>query len=210
MKNLYFFVAHLDDFEISCLGFLFKHGADYANINIFIATDFENKTPVWKDNLEKIRNSLSFPINYHNFNYPQRSLMSSLDSLKDDFYKNIDFSNPFDLVTHDSRDCHTDHVAINMISYGLFKCSNKFVTIYSPSSRNFGPNYWIELSKVNYEVKKECVDKYNIEHEQSYSKLGYYLQSEGHYNIGKALYLENFVNDSYDFCECYKILKWVD
>ena len=51
-------------------------------------------------------------------------------------------------------------------------------------------------------------DRYNIGNEQSYTKLGYYLQSEDHYNIGRAYQLENFVHLDDEYSECYKILKW--
>ena len=53
------------------------------------------------------------------------------------------------------------------------------------------------------------VDKYDINNEQSYTKLGYYLQSEEHYNIGRAHVLENYVFDDYKHYEIYKILKWL-
>ena len=39
---------------------------------------------------------------------------------------------------------------------------------------------------------------FQYQKEQSYSKLGYYLQSDEHYNIGRAYVLENFVNKDCD------------
>ena len=91
----------------------------------------------------------------------------------------------------------------------MFKYSQRFISVYSPSSINFNPNYFIGLHDTNYEIKKSALDKYNIENEQSYSKLGYYLQSEEHYNIGRAHVLENYVFDDYEHYEIYKILKWL-
>ena len=51
--------------------------------------------------------------------------------------------------------------------------------------------------------------KYDIQKDQSYTKLGYYLQSEEHYNIGRAHVLENYVFDDYKNYEIYKIIKWL-
>ena len=53
--------------------------------------------------------------------------------MKDDFYKLMDFSTRFDLLTHDAEDCHTDHTACFTIAKGMFKYCNRFLNIYSPS-----------------------------------------------------------------------------
>ena len=135
--------------------------------------------------------------------------MKNIDDLKDDFYKKIDFNKRFDIISHDENDCHTDHVACNLISLGMFKYASKYVTIYSPSSRSFGANFWVGLSNDLYQLKKTCIDKYNIDNEQSYSKLGYYMQSESHYNIGKSYYLENFTHQDCEYYETYRVLKEV-
>jgi len=207
MKDLYFFVAHLDDFEISCLGYLFKNIEKYRKINIIVASTWPPKIKIWDQNLKKISSFFSRDLTYINLEYPQRTLMSYLDDLKDDFYKQIDFSTPFDIVTHDNEDCHTDHLACSLVAGGLFKYTNRYTTIYSPSSKNFKANYWTGLDRNIYELKKECIDQYNIDNEQSYTKLGYYMQNEEHYNIGKAYYLENFVRNDLEYCEAYRVLK---
>ena len=55
MKNeLVFFMAHLDDFELSCLGYLIKYGKDYDTIKCIVASKWQSKEPVWKENLKKI------------------------------------------------------------------------------------------------------------------------------------------------------------
>tara|TARA_Y100001963_G_scaffold90353_1_gene124593 strand:- start:1749 stop:2381 length:633 start_codon:yes stop_codon:yes gene_type:complete len=207
MKDLYFFVAHLDDFEISCIGYLFKNKEHYKNINIIVATDWAPKKDIWSQNLDIISEKLDVQVNYINLGFDQRTLMTSFDCLKDDFYHIVDFNNRFDIVTHDNEDCHTDHIACSMIAGGLYKYASKYVTIYSPSSKNFKANYWIGLPKDVYALKKECVDKYNIENEQSYTNLGYYMQSENHYNIGKSYYLENFVHQDFEYYETYRVMK---
>jgi len=51
--------------------------------------------------------------------------------------------------------------------------------------------------------------KYDIKAEQSYSKLGYYLESEDHWNIGKAYQMENFVHTDHEHYEVYRIIKWL-
>jgi hypothetical protein len=60
-----------------------------------------------------------------------------------------------------------------------------------------------------YSLKKEMCMKYDIAKEQSYSKLGYYLESEEHWNIGKAYQMENFVHTDYEHYEVYRIIKWL-
>jgi len=206
-KDLYFFVAHLDDFEISCIGYLFRNMNNYDSVSIITATQWEPKTSIWADNLKEIESFLGSKVSYYNLNFEQRTLMGNFDSLKDSFYSHINFDNRFDIVTHDSEDCHTDHIACNMIANGLFKYTTKFVTIYSPSSKNFKANYWVSMPKEIFDLKKNCVDKYNIGNEQSYSRMGYYMQNEEHYNIGKSYYLENFAYQDCEYYETYRVLK---
>ena len=209
-KDLYFFVAHLDDFEISCIGYLYKNHASYGKINVIVATTWSPKDVIWEENLQLLRSELKIDINYINLGFEQRLLMTNFDLVKDAFYKEIDFNQRFDIITHDSEDCHTDHIACNQMATGLFKYANKFATIYSPSSKHFKANYWVGLPEFVYELKKKCVDKYNINNEQSYSKLGYYMQSEEHYNIGRSYYLENFVHQDFQYYETYRVLKHLE
>jgi LmbE family N-acetylglucosaminyl deacetylase len=197
----------LDDFEISCIGHLYKHGKKYSAVKIIISTDWEPKKKIWKENLELIQSHLDIKIDYVNLNYPQRRLMNEFDNLKDDFYHQINFKKPFDITTHDCEDCHTDHIACSMIAKGLYKYTDKFLTIYSPSSKNFKANYWIGLPSEIFQLKKKCCDKYNIENEQSYTKLGYYINSDEHYNIGRSYFLESFVRQDFEHYETYRILK---
>ena len=113
---------------------------NYDSVSIITATQWEPKTSIWADNLKEIESFLGVKVSYYNLNFEQRTLMGNFDSLKDSFYSHINFDNRFDIVTHDSEDCHTDHIACNMIANGLFKYTTKFVTIYSPSSKNFKAN----------------------------------------------------------------------
>jgi LmbE family N-acetylglucosaminyl deacetylase len=209
-KSLIFFVSHLDDFEISCLGYLLKHHEEYDKIVCVVATEWAGKIDIWDQNLKSIEERLGRKITYLNLKYEQRRLMNMFDDVKDSFYRDIEFGKDlrFDIVTHDPGDCHTDHVATHQIAKGLYKYADRFVTIYSPSSSNFQANYWIGLTDEDYSLKKTMLDKYDINAEQSYTKLGYYLQSDKHYDIGSAYYLENFVHNKHTHHECYRILKW--
>ena len=184
MKDLYFFLAHIDDFEISCIGYLFRNHKHYNNIYIIIATDWEPKREIWLENLDLICSNLNISqkVKYINLGYEPRLLMTNIDNLKNDFYEQVDFNLKFDIVTHDKEDCHTDHIACSLAGTGLYKYTNKYVTIYSPSSKHFKANYWIGLPQEIYNIKKACIDKYDIRHDKSYTKLGYYIQSEKHYN----------------------------
>jgi len=201
-------LAHIDDFECSCYGYLFKHYKDYDKINLIIASTWEKKVPILIDNLKSLPLEITKKLKYTNLNFKQRTLTTNFDNIKDDFYNLINFSESFDILTHDKNDTHTDHKSLADISNGMFKYTQRFTTVYSPSSINFNPNYFIGLSSYEYNIKKQALDKYDIEKEQSYSNLGYYLQSEDHYNIGKSYVLENFVNIDNEYFEIYKIHKW--
>ena len=208
-KELLVFIAHIDDFECACFGFLFKHHLEYDKIKIITATSWDSKKSIWKENLQLLPNEILKKVTDINFKFPQRQLNSQFDSLKDRFYNEINFKSTFDILTHDENDCHTDHVVLFQIAKGMYKYAEKFVTIYSPSSASFNPNYFLGLSEDTYQLKKRALDKYNIKHEQSYSELGYYLKSDDHYNIGRSYVLENCVNtNEFYYYEVYKILKW--
>lgn len=208
-KDLIVFIAHIDDFECACYGYVFKHYKEYSKIKIVTATTWAKKIPVWEENLKLFPKEILDKIEDINLDFPQRQLTTEFDNLKDKFYKLIDFNKRFDILTHDKEDCHSDHTALAKAARGMYKYCNRFVTIYSPSSSHFNPNYFVGLDKDTYNLKKLTLDKYDIQKDQSYTKLGYYLQSEEHYNIGRAHVLENYVFDDYKNYEVYKIIKWL-
>ena len=207
-KNLICFMAHLDDFELSCLGYLFRHVNEYDKIRCIIATTWEAKTQIWHENLNRICQFIGKELRYENLGFQQRKMQTNFDDIKDKFYSTVDFKERFDILTHDFDDCHTDHIATHMIAKGLYKYCDRFTTVYSPSSVNFMANYWIGLGEDQHNLKRNFLDKYSINVEQSYTKLGYYLQDTQHYDVGSAYYRENFVHADHEHHECYKILKW--
>ena len=202
-------MAHIDDFECSCLGYINKHQKEYEKIYLVVCSYWENKKNIFTENLKLINSHFENPIIYTNLNFKQRRLNSGIDDLKDKFYKLIDFDHEFDILTHDKNDLHTDHLAVYNIARGMYKHCSRYVAVYSPSSSDFKPNYFITLDTEIYGIKKNTMDRYSMEVEQSYSKSGYYLQSEEHYNIGRSYVLENFVNVDKQFFEIYKIYKWL-
>ncbi len=208
-KDLIFFVAHIDDFEFSCLGFLFKKHSEYKNIKIVIATTWDHKKDIWQKNLNDIEKFINRGIEYHNLNYNQRTLNNNFDRMKNDFYKIINFENYTDIITHDSCDLHSDHTAVHRASRGMLKYVDRFVGIYSPSSYDFLPNYYIEMGKEEYDFKYNLLTMYNFSKEESFSKKGSYFRKE-YVNISGIYSLENFINRDMEYSEIYKIYKWVE
>ena len=51
-KDLIVFIAHIDDFECACYGYVFKHHKEYDKIKIVTATTWAKKLPVWGENLK--------------------------------------------------------------------------------------------------------------------------------------------------------------
>ena len=208
-KDLIIFIAHIDDFECACYGYVLNHYKEYNKIKIVTATTWPAKVKVWEENKLDFPQDLQNKLVDINLEYEARTLWKNLDDMKDDFYKLMDFSTRFDILTHDKEDCHTDHTACFTIAKGMFKYCNRFLTMYSPSSAGLKPNFFVGMTNEQYAIKKKALDKYDIQKEQSYTKLGYYLQSEEHYNIGRAHVLENYVFDDYPYYEIYKIQKWL-
>jgi LmbE family N-acetylglucosaminyl deacetylase len=149
---------------------------------------------------------LGRPLIYHQHNFNSTRLRSEMDDLKDSIYKNINFKKNFDILVHDSNDLHTDHQVCHEIMMGLFKLSDRLITYYSPSSLNFEPNYFIELTKEQYKIKTSAISSYDIQKDQSYSKVGYYLDE--HWNIGMAYVMENCAKYKSEYYDIYKIKKW--
>ena len=50
-RDLHILCAHLDDFEISCNGYIFKHHKEYKNIFVHLATNNDHKEPITLNNL---------------------------------------------------------------------------------------------------------------------------------------------------------------
>ena len=205
-KDLHIVCAHLDDFEISCYGYIFKHHNRYENIYLHLATNNGHKEPITINNLNELSKILGRSINYRQHNFHSTRLRTEMDDLKDSIYTSINFKRNFDILCHDSNDLHTDHQVCYEIMMGLLKLSDRFFTYYSPSSINFEPNYFIELSEDQYKFKSKTIGEYDIEKDQSYSKVGYYLNE--HWNIGMAYVMENCAKYKSEYYDIYKIKKW--
>lgn len=206
-RDLHIVCAHLDDFEISCNGYIFKHHKQYENIYIHVATNNDHKEPITLENLEELNiELLDRPLIYKQHNFHSTRLRNEMDDLKNSVYTSIDFKRNFDILSHDSNDLHTDHQVCYEIMMGLLKLSDRFVTYYSPSSLNFEPNYFIELNKNQWNFKNKTIGKYDIEKDQSYTKVGYYLNE--HWNIGMAYVMENCAKYKSEYYDIYKIKKW--
>ena len=208
-KDLHVLCAHLDDFEISCNGYIFKHHKQYENIYIHVATNNDHKEPITIENLQLLTDILPSPIStihYKQHDFHSTRLRSEMDDLKDSIYTSIDFKRNFDILSHDSNDLHTDHQVCYEIMMGLLKLSDNFITYYSPSSLNFEPNYFIELTEEQYKFKTGTIGKYDIKKDQSYTKIGYYLSE--HWNIGMAYVMENCAKYKSEYYDIYKIKKW--
>ena len=208
-NELVVFIAHMDDLEFSCLGYLLRNKDKYGLIKIITATSWPDKIDVFLDNIKEIESLLDKEVECISLNFNQRELQVGFDYLKDSFYKRINFDKNFDILTHDKKDAHSDHIAVNRISYGLFKYAKQFITFYSPSSVNFVPNYYIELSEEEYELKHKMLTNYDFSKEQSYSRKGTYFRKD-YANIAGIYSMENFVGNEMEYCEIYKIHKWVE
>ena len=57
-KDLHVLCAHLDDFEISCNGYIFKHYKQYEHIYVHVATNIDHKEPITVENLHNLYNLL--------------------------------------------------------------------------------------------------------------------------------------------------------
>ena len=205
-RDLHILCAHLDDFEISCNGYIFKHHNRYENIYVHVATNNKHKDPITIKNLNELSVLIGKPLIYRQHNYNSTRLRTEMDDLKNSIYTGIDFKRDFDILSHDNKDLHTDHQVCNEIMTGLLKLSDRFITYYSPSSLNFEPNYFIELNKNQWNFKNKTIEKYDIEKDQSYSKVGYYLNE--HWNIGMAYVMENCAKYKSEYYDIYKIKKW--
>jgi|TARA_R110001592_G_scaffold325420_3_gene605399 LmbE family N-acetylglucosaminyl deacetylase len=205
-KDLHILCAHLDDFEISCYGYLFKHKSKYKNIYVHVATKNEYKKPITENNLENLSKVIGKDLKFIEHGFNSTRLRYEMDDLKDSIYNMVDFNNSFEILSHDDKDLHTDHQVCNEIMMGLYKLCDRFITYYSPSSLNFEPNYFIELTEKQYKVKTKAIESYDIEKDQSYSKVGYYLS--GHWNIGMAYVMENCAKYKSEYYDIYKIKKW--
>jgi len=204
-------MAHLDDFECSCFAYLSKYGKNYNNIHLIVAAFWEPKSQISDENVREVEKFIGKEIKYQNLMFEQRKLTSMIDDVKDKFYNCINFQESFDILTHSNEDVHTDHTAVSRICEGIIKYAQMYTTVYSPSSYRFNPNLFIAMEEPAFQLKKRCLDKYNIQNEQSFTKLGYYLQSDDHYNIGKAYFLERFANrHDIRYSEVYRIEKIIE
>ena len=205
--NLYIVMSHLDDFELSCLGFLFKHKKRYNKIKLIVASKNKYKEKITNENILELEKYLNCKIEYIQLGFDSKYLLSNIDKIKNDLYsKHINWNEKFDILTHDSKDLHTDHQSINNIMQGVYKYADRFVTVYSPSSLNFSPNYFVDIPQDFFDFKKSLIEKYDIKKDDSFSKKGYYF--EDHWNMGYFYAMENKIDYKSNFYEVYLIKKW--
>ena len=204
-KKLYVLTAHLDDFELSCLAYLFKHAAEYSSIHLIVASTNDFKNGVTLENIGSIKKLIKSTIDYKNCGFRAQALQSYFDELKHEIYTMIDWHSSFDVMTHTIDDLHTDHQVIANIAMGLFKYCEKYTEFYSPSTKDFSPNYFIPMSSELYALKDFCCQKYDIQKDESYTKMGYYL--DDHRNLGKLYTYENHVKYTSEYFEVYSIKK---
>ena len=57
-RDLHILCAHLDDFEISCNGYIFKHHKEYKNIFVHLATNNDYKEPITVNGLKNFSDIL--------------------------------------------------------------------------------------------------------------------------------------------------------
>ena len=96
-KDLHILCAHLDDFEISCYGYVFKHHKQYENIYLHLATNNDHKEPITLENLEELNiELLDRPLIYKQHNFHSTRLRNEMDDLKNSVYTSIDFKRNFD------------------------------------------------------------------------------------------------------------------
>ena len=101
-------------------------------------------------------------------------------------------------------------MACSYIARGLFKYCESYVTFHSPISSNCSPNYFIPLTEDDFKLKADLIQKYDIQKDHSYSKMGYYLSDE-FLNIGKSYVMENYVRlyvQKYKYFDIYNLKKW--
>ena len=209
-KNLVVVSAHIDDLEFSAMAYLLKNASKYESIKLITATSWPIKKNIFKKNLTSIVNKLGHKnLQYVNLGFEQRVLHTRYDEVRDRIYEEINFDSKFDILTHDKNDAHSDHRALNEIMFGLYKHANGFITFYSPSSVNFFPNYYVPMSKEDFEWKESLLLEYDINNEQSYTKKGNYFRRK-YINIASMYMTENFVNNDVEYGETYKIYKWME
>ena len=82
-KELIVFLAHIDDFECACYGYVFKHHKEYDKIKIITATTWAKKVSVWEENLKLFPKEILNKIEDINLGFAQRKLNTDFDDLKD-------------------------------------------------------------------------------------------------------------------------------
>ena len=80
-NELVVFIAHVDDLEFSCLGFLLKNEKKYDLIKIITASAWQKKEKIFKRNLEEIGCALRAKLEFINLDFQQRSLQTNFDKL---------------------------------------------------------------------------------------------------------------------------------
>ena len=86
-KDLIVYIAHIDDFECACYGYVLNHYKEYNKVKIITATTWPAKVQVWEENKKDFPKDLQDKLVDINLGYEARTLWKNLDDMKDDFYK---------------------------------------------------------------------------------------------------------------------------
>ena len=80
-KDLIVYIAHIDDFECACYGYVLNHYKDYDKVKVITATTWPAKVPVWDTNKKALPADLQEKLVDINLEFEARTLWSNLDDM---------------------------------------------------------------------------------------------------------------------------------
>jgi len=155
--NYLFIVAHADDFEISCAGFLMNRLKEGNKCHLTVLTSGDDKIRKLEQ-LDTIK-LLNSKFNQNKILFTSEHLTFIDSKLKNNLSDIINYTEEkikklkIDVViTHYPDDTHKDH---RSVSEAVSDASRKTSILYfeSPNTQNFNPNYFVKLTQEDIDIK---------------------------------------------------------
>lgn len=172
--NVFFFEAHPDDIEISCLGAYFLHQARGDKVTHICASECDDleRNKYLRYEVEKVMEILDPDPPLVRFNLPNREL--DHPDVKRELRGRLEALRRWkpDIIYCPSlKDIHQDHSSLAEEVIRVFRQHTILMYENNYSTPKFNPNYYIPLDRETMDKKLEVLDLFKSQDEKKLKKL---------------------------------------
>lgn len=199
-EKICFIGAHPDDIELGCgalISNIIGRGSDILCITLSKNRNNHNNTNLIDEHVNSLA-SLNVPKGKIIVgDFITRSFFSSRQEICDYLFRLNKDHQPDIIFTHSFSDMHQDHEVVSKEVLRIFKQKTIIGFDIPPSSYNFNPNFFFEVSEMDVNNKIKALKNY-----KTYKNKNYFLQ-----DLIRAQLIKNGVQIQTSYAEAFDIIR---